>query len=164
MLMIGTSKMGRSPCLEDLSSLYPWYDKWTHSFSKSPISLLLNFCINRACFSCGALVKNPPANAGDVRDAGSISGSGRSFGVRNGNLIQCSWLKNSMHRVTWWVPVPEVSKSRIPPSDWAQHSTTCAHAPWSCNCWDARPFWDAFLSGDRSTQAQWLTKKLGPGT
>lgn len=32
------------------------------------------------------------------------------------------------------------------------------------NCWDARPFFeDVLLSGDRSTQAQWLTKKLGPG-
>ena len=34
------------------------------------------------------LVKNPPANAGDVRDAGSIPGSGRSPGGGHGNPLQ----------------------------------------------------------------------------
>ena len=37
------------------------------------------------------MVKNPPANAGDTRDAGSIPGSGRSPGVGNGNPIPYSW-------------------------------------------------------------------------
>ena len=37
------------------------------------------------------MVKNPPINAGDIRDAGSIPGLGRSPGVGNGNLIQYSW-------------------------------------------------------------------------
>ena len=36
-------------------------------------------------FPGGAVVKNPLTNAGDVRDMDSISGSGRSPGVRNGN-------------------------------------------------------------------------------
>ena len=44
------------------------------------------------------IVKNPPANAGDTRDAGSIPGSGRSPGVRNGNQLQYSCLDNSMDR------------------------------------------------------------------
>ena len=39
----------------------------------------------------GAVVKNPPANAGDARDAGLIPESGRSPGVRNGNPLQYSW-------------------------------------------------------------------------
>ena len=34
------------------------------------------------------LIKNPPANAGDVRDSGSIPGSGRSPGEGNGTLLQ----------------------------------------------------------------------------
>ena len=38
----------------------------------------------------GAVVKKPPANAGDARDAGSIPGLGRSRGVINHNLFQCS--------------------------------------------------------------------------
>ena len=44
-------------------------------------------------FPGGAVVKNPPANAGD---AGSISGSGRSPGEGNGNPLQNSCLENPM--------------------------------------------------------------------
>ena len=41
-------------------------------------------------------VKNPPANAGDVRDAGSIPGSGRFPEVGSGNTVWYSCLENSM--------------------------------------------------------------------
>ena len=37
------------------------------------------------------MVKNLPANAGDVRDTGSIPGSGRCHGGGHGNPLQCSW-------------------------------------------------------------------------
>ena len=40
------------------------------------------------------MVKNPPANAADIRDGGSIPGSGRSLGGRHGNPLQCSCLEN----------------------------------------------------------------------
>ena len=40
------------------------------------------------------VVRNPPANAGYVRDAGSIPGSGRSPGGGHGNPLQCSCLEN----------------------------------------------------------------------
>ena len=49
------------------------------------------------------LVKNLPANAGDVRDAGSIPGSDRSLGVGNGTLLQCSGLENPMNKGAWGV-------------------------------------------------------------
>ena len=39
-------------------------------------------------------VKNPPANAGDVREVGSIPGSGRSPGGGHGNPLQYSCLEN----------------------------------------------------------------------
>ena len=42
------------------------------------------------------VIKNLPVNAGDVRDAGSIPGSGRSPGGGNGNLHQYSFLDNPM--------------------------------------------------------------------
>ena len=42
------------------------------------------------------VVKNLPANAGDLRDMGSIPGSGRSPGERHGNPLQYSWLENPM--------------------------------------------------------------------
>ena len=44
------------------------------------------------------MVKNPPANAGDLRDAGLIPGSGRSPGRENGNPLQYSCLENPMDR------------------------------------------------------------------
>jgi len=47
------------------------------------------------------VVKKLPANAGDIRDTGSIPGSGRSPGGGNGNLLQCSCLENSMDRGAW---------------------------------------------------------------
>jgi len=44
------------------------------------------------------VVKNPPADAGDIRDAGSIPGSERSPGGELGNPLQYSCLENSMDR------------------------------------------------------------------
>ena len=44
------------------------------------------------------VVKNPPANAGDVRDAGSIPGTRRSPEGGHGNPLQCSCLENRMDR------------------------------------------------------------------
>ena len=44
------------------------------------------------------MVKNPPANAGDVRDVGSTPGWRRSPGEGNGNPFQYSWLENPMDR------------------------------------------------------------------
>ena len=44
------------------------------------------------------VVKNPPTNAGDTRDTGSISGLERFLGVGNGNTLQYSSLENSMDR------------------------------------------------------------------
>jgi len=57
------------------------------------------------------VVKNPPANAGDIRDAGSIPGSGRSPGGRNGNPFHYSCLKNPMDRGAWQGTVYQVLKS-----------------------------------------------------
>ena len=49
----------------------------------------------------GAGVKNLPANAGDTKDAGLVSGSGRSLGEGNGNPLQYSYLGNPMDRGAW---------------------------------------------------------------
>ena len=47
------------------------------------------------------MVKNPSANAGDIRDAGLIPGSGRSSGEGNGNPLQYSCLENPVDRGAW---------------------------------------------------------------
>ena len=58
------------------------------------------------------VVKNLPANAGDLRDVGSIPGLGRSPKVGNGKLLQYSCLENPMNRGAWWATVQGVEKSR----------------------------------------------------
>jgi len=57
-------------------------------------------------------VKNLPANAGGVRDAGSIPGFGRSCGGGHGNPLQYSCLENLMDRGAWRVTVHLIAKSR----------------------------------------------------
>ena len=51
------------------------------------------------------VVKNMPANAGNIRDTGSIPGLGRSPGGGHGNPIQYSYLENPMDREAKQVPV-----------------------------------------------------------
>ena len=58
------------------------------------------------------VVKNPPANAGDVRDTGSIPGLGRSSGGGHGNPLQCSRLENPMDGGAWRATVHGVAKSQ----------------------------------------------------
>ena len=66
------------------------------------------------------MVKNPPASAGDARDAGLNPGTEEFPGGGDGNPHQYSSLENSMDRGAWWVTVHGVPKSRIGLSDWAQ--------------------------------------------
>ena len=63
--------------------------------------------------------KNPPANAGDIRDVGSIPGSGRSPGGGNDNPLQYSCLENPMDRGASWAIVHGVPKSQTQQSYWA---------------------------------------------
>ena len=56
------------------------------------------------------VVKNPPVNAGDVRDSGLILGSGRSAGEGNGNPFLYSCLGNPMDRGAWQHTVHGVAK------------------------------------------------------
>ena len=63
------------------------------------------------------VLKNPPANAGDKRDGGSISGSGRSSGGGHGNPLQYSCLENTMDR----------GAQRVG-HNWSNLACTCTHA------------------------------------
>ena len=57
------------------------------------------------------VIKNSPANAGDVRDVGSIPGSGRSPRRENGNPLQYSYLENLTDRGAWRATVHGVAES-----------------------------------------------------
>ena len=59
-------------------------------------------------FPSGSVVKNLPANVGDV---GSVPGLRRSLGEGNSYLLQCSCLGNPMDQGTWWAIVHGVTES-----------------------------------------------------
>ena len=58
------------------------------------------------------MVKNESASAGDIRDASSILGSGRSPGERLGNPLQYSCLENPMDGVPWRATVHRIAESQ----------------------------------------------------
>ena len=57
------------------------------------------------------VVKNPPANVGDIKDKGSISGSGRAPGGGHRNPLKYSYLEKPMDRGSWWATVHRVIES-----------------------------------------------------
>ena len=59
------------------------------------------------------MVKNPPANAGDIRDTGPVHGSGRCPGGGHGNPLQYFCLENPVDKGAWWAIVRKVAKSQI---------------------------------------------------
>ena len=93
----------------------------------APLRMSLNYialCMKWSCFffffhitlfhiaSGGTMVKNLPANAGDLsRDERLIPVLGRSPGGGNGNPLQYFCLKNAMDRRAWWAIVHRVAKS-----------------------------------------------------
>ena len=62
-------------------------------------------------FPGDTVVKNPPANAEDVRDMGSILGLGR-FPGEQGNPLQYFCLENPMDKGVWWATVHGIAKSQ----------------------------------------------------
>ena len=64
-------------------------------------------CLLSMASHVSLVVKNPPANAGDIRKASSVLGLGEG----NGNPVQYSCLGNPMDRGAWQATVHEVAKS-----------------------------------------------------
>ena len=86
------------------------------------------------------MVKNPSANAGDARDSGSISGSGRTLGGGNGNPLQNSCLGNPMDRGAWKTIVDGVTKSQTRVVDPAHtHTHTHTHTNYLRICFLGLP-------------------------
>ena len=89
-----------------------------HGVIESDMTEQLMFNINTSWgFPGGAVVKIPPANAGDTRDASSVPESGRFPGGRNGDPLQYSCLKDSMNRGAWQAAVHGIAKSQTRLSD-----------------------------------------------
>ena len=86
------------------------------------------------------MVNNPPVNAGDLRDACLVPGSGRSPAGGNGNPLQYSCLENPMDRGAWQAIVHEVTKSQTGLKQLSTHAWGFAHSSvgkeFACNTGD----------------------------
>ena len=87
------------------------YRGW-QTFYKWLCNKYFRLCVFYWGFPGALVVKNLPANAGDLRDAGSTPGLGRSSGGGNGNPLQYSCLENPLDRAAWWAAVQEVTTSQ----------------------------------------------------
>ena len=87
----------QDPMWNGLSSIYSFLKK--------------GHTINVQASQVALVVKNLLVNAGDVRDAGSIPGSGRSPKGGHSNPLQYFCLENPMDRGAWWATVHGVAKS-----------------------------------------------------
>ena len=78
------------------------------------------------------VVKNLPANTGDIRDLGSNLGSGRSPGGENGNPLQKSCLENPTDRGAWRAAVHGVTESQTQLKQLSTHACELAYrlGPW----------------------------------
>ena len=74
------------------------------------------------------MVKNPPANGGDISDVGSVSGSGRPPGGGHGNTLQYFCLENPTDRGAWWATIYWVTKSHTRLKRRSTHSQAAAAA------------------------------------
>ena len=96
-----------------ISTWLPWVDITVILFSPLlffPLNLYLTlpFWVSQVVL----VVKNSPANAGDIRDTCSSLASGRSPEGGHGNPLQYSCLENSMDKGAWWATVHGVAKSQ----------------------------------------------------
>ena len=79
------------------------------AFSKM-LTYLHMFTRNWGSFQVAPVVKDPPANAGDIRDSSLIAGLGRDPGGRHDNLLWYSCLENPMDGGAWWAVLHRVAK------------------------------------------------------
>ena len=98
-------------------------------------------------FLGGSVVKNPPANAGDVS---SIAGSGRSLGGGHGNPLQCSCLENPMSRGAWRATVHWVTQSQARLSD--ETTAQLTYRYWWCSWCRGVSLMELALGGSFSLQ------------
>ena len=73
------------------------------------IHIFIHICTQKGASQVVLVVKNPPANAGDIKGVGSVSRSGRYPGGENDNPLQYSYLENPMDRGAWQATVNRVA-------------------------------------------------------
>ena len=119
-------------------------------------------------FPSGVVVKNPPANAEEVRDVGWIPGSGRSPRGEHGYPLQYSCLENPMYRGVWQATVHRVTKSQTRLKRLSRHTPTfpanlAAQRVEGCGHQDTKNILQPLLhlSNPRETKIKHQTTKSG---
>ena len=105
--------------------LHPWKQQLWIAVSESKRQLHGTYWAEGAS-QVSRVVKNPPADAKDVRDAGQFLGSRRFPGGGHGNPLQYSCLENPKDRGAWWA---RVHRSQRVGHDWSHLARThaCTH-------------------------------------
>ena len=75
------------------------------------ICIVKVYSLYQVGFPGDVVVKNPPVNAGDIRDMDLIPESGRSPGEGHGNPLRYSFLENPMDRGAWQTTVHRLANS-----------------------------------------------------
>ena len=142
--------------------------------AKLPVWLWFNYLFIWLCWGLVAalgiltfvevalVVKNLPANAGDIRDLGSIPRTGWSPQGGHGNPLQYSCLENPRDRGAWWAAVHRVAKSQTQ----LKRLSTAGHGGFfSCSMWDLIPWpgmepgslhWELRILATGSPDKSWL--------
>ena len=88
-----------------------------------PVSTIIWFPrLVAGAFQVALVVKNPPANAGDLRDSSWIPGLGIFPGEGHGNPLQYSCLENPMDRGAEWATVHRITKSQTQLKGLSKHT------------------------------------------
>ena len=117
------------PMTQDMSTGHAnWVTDVQAAFSKCPL------CIHAS--QVALVVKSLPANAGDARDTGSIPGSVRSPGGKDGNPLQYSCLEKPTDWGAWQATAHRVANSQTW-LKWLRMHTCFVYPLFNC-CWPAR--------------------------
>ena len=118
--------------------VFNWWEEWCQNLTLEHVKITMGTTTtkNEICDSHSRgflVVKNLPANPGDVKDVDSIPGSGRSSEGEHGNLLQYSCLENPMDRGAWHATIHGITKSFSGLSDchYYHHSKQFYYNFWS---------------------------------
>ena len=100
---------GRGKSTFIVEKLHRYWDQGQHR--RWPVMFVVCTLDMRAS-QVALAVKNLAASAGDIRDASSVLGSGRSPGGGHGNPLQYSCLENPMDKGVWWAIVHRVAENQ----------------------------------------------------
>ena len=124
----GSNRWGDGPsCDAYMSSVHWILDYYFHIPLRTPV--VCSTGTDTWASQVALAVKNPPSNAGNIKDSSLIPGLGRSPEDGHGNPPQHSCLENPMNRGAWWATVHRVTKSWTRLKQLSMHTITIVCIP-----------------------------------